>query len=225
MKIELKNEAIRLRKEGWSYAVISKQIQIPKGTLSNWLRNIPYAPNEEVTAAIKAGPLKSALSRNKSKLNSIASAKGLAKEEVGSITQRDLFLLGLGIYMGEGHKALETVRISNANPDIIKLAVLWLKGICGLGTENLTLAIHLYPDSDQQKALSYWSELTGIPLSQFGKTQLDARSGKSPLKHGKTPHGTAHLTVRSCKNPAFGVFLHRRIMGWIECACEQAGIV
>lgn len=86
---------------------------------------------------------------------------------------------------------------------------------------NLSLVIHIYPDNDEKSTLAYWSDLTGIPLSQFGKTQVDRRLNKSVRKHRSLPYGTAHLRIRSCGDPHFGVQLHRRILGWIEAAYKH----
>ena len=63
--------------------------------------------------------------------------------------------------------------------------------------------------------------MTNIPLSQFGKTQIDARENKSNKKKRKLPYGTAHLTIKSIGNRNNGVLLHRRIVGWIAAINRQ----
>jgi len=74
----------------------------------------------------------------------------------------------------------------------------------------------LYPDSDQEKSIKYWSKNTGIPENQFFKSTIDKRTDKKRPNEGKLPFGTAHVSVKSFGNKDFGVYLHRRIMAWIN---------
>ena len=221
MKKSLKEKALVLRKSGWSYNIISQRLGISKSTLCNWLKDVPYKPNEEVAQRIKNGPVKSAIKRHNQKIEAIKHAKKIAASEVGQITERDLFMLGVGLYIGEGSKVYETVRIINSEPEVIKLAMNWFRVACGLKTDNFSIAIHLYPDTPKKEALKFWSSLTGIPIKQFGKTQIDTRDNKSRKKRRQLAHGTAHITIRCNGEKNKGVFLHRKIMGWIEEIYKQ----
>ncbi|MEK7651934.1 MAG: helix-turn-helix domain-containing protein [Patescibacteria group bacterium] len=221
MKSYLKQKAIQLRKEGWSYSVIQKRTGISKSTLSNWLGNLPYRPNLEVRKSIKEGPLRSAIMRRKAKIRSIREIKIAAAKELGKLSKRDKWMLGLAIYMGEGSKTHDNIRVVNSNPEIIKSAVKWFSNNCDVPLANLAIRVHSYPDIDQDKTKVYWSGVTGIPLSQFFKNHIDTRTNKSVLKKRKLQYGTAHLIIKSCGKIKFGVILHRRIMGWIQEAYKQ----
>jgi hypothetical protein len=219
--LSIKEKAIDYRKRGYSYNMISEKLGLSKGTLSDWLKEIPYRPGEKVLKRIKLGQLKSAQFKHNQRMASIIEMKNLAKKELGVLTKRDLWSLGIGLYLGEGTKLQESIRIINSDPEIIKIAIKWLEEICGLKTENFTLAVHTYPDNNLKKTLNYWSKVTNIPKNQFGKTQIDKRTNKSGKKKRKLPYGTAHLTVKSKGKKEFGVNLHRRIMGWIESVSNQ----
>lgn len=221
MKRALRLRAVHLRQQGWSYNVIEQRLGVSKSTLSHWLREIPYTPNAKMIDRINEGLRKSVLFKHKQRLKSIADARSIAKREIGKLSQRDLFLLGLGIYIGEGSKLYEEVRVINANPEVIRLAVKWFREICKIPLANFGLVIHIYPDNSKKAALKYWSKVSGVPVSQFGKMQIDIRTNKSRKKHRMLPYGTAHLKVKACGNPQFGVQLHRRIIGWIEAVHEQ----
>ncbi len=210
-----------MRKQGDSYSMITSKLDVSKSTLSSWLKEIPYEPNEKVWARIKSGPLKSGKIKHNKKVQDIARIKKISGQELGKITARDVWMLGLGLYLGEGSKSYEIIRIINSDPKIIKLAVKWFKNTCGLSSKNITIAIHLYPDNDEKECLTYWSKAVNIPLVQFRKTQVDSRTDKSDKKMRKLPYGTAHVTIVSNGNPDFGVNLHRRIMGWIESSLGQ----
>jgi len=220
--ISIKEKAIRYRKQGYSYTMISQELGLAKSTLSDWLKEIPYRPNKKVIYRIGAARAKSARTRHKQKIANIFMAKKLAKKELGKLTKRDLWLLGIGLYWGEGDKfSNERVGIMNSDPKIIKTAIEWFRKICGVTTKNFVLTIHTYPDNNIVETIEYWSKITGIPKKQFGKTQIDKRTNKSRKKKGKLPYGTVKLVIKSNGKKEFGAFLHRRIMGWIEAVLSQ----
>src|SRR3989339_923696 len=216
-----KEKAIILRKKGYSYNMISEKLNISKGTLSCWFKEIPFIPNKLVIERIKKGPYKSGQIRHNQRVKDIAKIKKLAKEEIGTITKRDVWMIGVGLYIGEGSKSFETAQISNSDPDIIELAVKWFKNICGLKNDNITIVMHLYPDNNEKKCVNYWKKITDLPIKQFRKTQVDRRTNKSSNKRRKLPYGTVRLSIISNGNPDFGVNLHRRIMGWIESSLTK----
>lgn len=213
-----KQKAVAMRHNGWSYGDISQQLGVPKGTLSVWLRGIPYSPNLAVKQRIKKGQEVYGIQRHKERVIETQNLKIQGQLEVGTISRRDLWMLGIGLWLGEGSKTLEQIRLVNSDPIIIRLFIRWLKEICELENNNITLAMHLYPDSVEADCQSYWSKVTGLPSTQFRKTQIDRRLNKKPVKFGKNPFGTLHVTVVSNKNLDRGVRLHRRMMGWVAAA-------
>ena len=219
--LTLRQKAINLRKKGYSYGMIGKKLGLVKSTLSNWLQKIPYTPNEEVLNRIGKARMKMAATKRKQMLNNIQSMERLAKKDIGKISKRDLFLLGIGLYLGDGEKTYENVVITNSDPNIIKIAIKWFQNICGFEIKNFIPSIHLYPDNNIKKALNYWSKITGIPKKQFNKTQVDQRINKSEKKKRKLPYGTLHLKTKGFGKKNFGRSLHRRIMGWIDAVEKQ----
>lgn len=227
-KIYVKSEALKLREAGHSYNYISQIVRVSKSTLSLWLADIPYIPNQETIERIGKARAASGQVKSKIKRESIAAARKEAEKELGNISRRDLFMLGLGLYIGEGAKSTQTICIANSNPAVIVLMVRWLTKIFGLSQKNLRLCIHIYPDCDQEKSLQYWSKMTNIPISQFRKTSIDRRTDKKVNKEGKLPYGTAHLIVNSLGNKRFGVFLSRKIGAFSDKVLKlknNAGVV
>ena len=141
---DLKIEVIAYRKQGYSYLDISNKFGVPKSTLSGWLKGIEFKPNLKVRARVNLAVQKSIGVRRANKLKSIILAKQTAKKELGSLSRRDLWLLGIGMYIGEGAKSIENVRIINSDPLVIKTAVHWLKDICGLTNKNLSTIVSLF---------------------------------------------------------------------------------
>lgn len=209
-KVSCREKATQLRRAGFSYNLIAEEVGVSKSTLSVWLADIPYTPNEEVKRRIGTSLAAASLAKHKQKTASLEEARKLAQEDIGSYTDRDLFMFGLALYVGEGEKN-GNVGIVNANPYIITTAKQWLQKFYGIPDSSFTLAVHLYPDNDKDLSLQYWSQHTKVPLKQFGKTQTDRRRNKRSGKRGKLPYGTAHLRVRAAGNKAHGVLLSRRI--------------
>jgi len=212
----LRDQAIALRRKGFSYSLIKQRLGIPKSTLSNWLGNIPFQPNQEVIRRVGLARLKSALYKQRLKFDSIERAKIEAQKDITHLSKRDIFFLGIGLYLGEGEKTFENVKITNADPKIIRLAMKWFYETCGVRKENFRPSVHTYPDNVIKEVLKYWSKEINIPISQFGKTVIDTRQNKSNFKRKKLPHGTLQLRIASNGDPRLGVFLHRKIKAWME---------
>lgn len=214
-----KEKAIKLRVDGYSYNYIANKLKVSKGTLSDWLYDIPYEPNDETKKRMRGAINKMIKTKIAQKRDSIKKSKKEATEDMGELNKRDLFMLGLGLYIGEGTKSHYLTRVINANPKVINLAIRWFEDACDVGKNNFRIVLHIYPDNDEKECLSFWSNYTKIPLSQFGKTQIDQRK-KKQSKRGKLPYGTAHLTVKSNGNKKLGVFLFRKINAWMDIVLD-----
>jgi len=218
----LKLKAIKLRNAGYSYSIIRDKTGVSKSTLSNWLTFIPFQPNQEVLEKVGKAKLKSALYKQNLKFENIAKMKTEAEKDIGLLSERDLFMLGIGLYMGEGSKSLEQVSVTNSDPVIIKTAIQWFRKFLKLETKNFTLAIHAYPDTNLVESMNFWSKETKIPKVQFSKIVIDNRKNKSPLNKRKLLYGTVSLRIKNGGTIIPGVKgLHRKIMGWIENATKQ----
>ncbi|MEK7531511.1 MAG: hypothetical protein AAB545_01095 [Patescibacteria group bacterium] len=219
--IEKRKSAILLRKKGYSYSYIQKTLSISKSTINYWLADVPYVPNEETIRFIGEARAASGAAKNRIRLLSIQEAKAEALKKLGSLSQRDIFLLGLGLYIGEGSKTDGIVRITNSDYRIIQFAILWFKNSFFLGTKNFSVRLHLYPDTNEKEALDFWFQKIGIPLGQFQKSQVDYRQDKKVSRRGKLPYGTAHLSIRSGGVREFGVFLSREISAMMDSVLEN----
>ncbi len=221
-----RQQAVKLREAGHTYAYIMEKTGFSKSTLSGWLSDIVYTPNE--TTLRRLGRARAAASARKAhiKSQSLEQIQRNAIKDIAKITKRDLFMFGLGLYLGEGGKTNDIVRISSSDPRIIQIGIAWFESL-GVVKDQFAPRIHLYPDSDVQKSLQFWSQTTSIPISQFHKSQIDVRTGKKQSKKGRLPHGTLHLGVRGGGRKEFGVAFARRIHAWNDEVSKriQAGLV
>ncbi len=227
VKIQTKVESIKLRALGYSYSYISAHLGVSKSTLSVWLADVPYVPNIETITKIGKARAASIEAKQKIKRASIRSAKEQAIGEIGALTKRDGFMLGLGLYIGEGAKSTEQIRFVNSNPDIVCSGIRWFTQILGARRSQIKIRLHLYPDTDESTSLEFWSKKTAIPRGQFLKSQIDRRTNKKKMNSGKLPYGTAHVSVLSLGDERFGVFLARKIAAWSNFVLREnnAGLV
>ena len=201
--------------------MISAKLGVSKSTLSNWFRDRTFTPNVEVLDRIYHGPIKSAERSHNRKVKEINELLKAGAKELGSLSKRDLWLLGLGVYIGEGTKDHDIIRVINADPAVIRLSIRWFKEVVGLPEDNFAIRLHLYPDNNIQESIRFWQKETGLLHTNFQKVQIDHRENKKFLKRKKLPFGTAHITIKANGNPVFGVKLFRRIKGWMHGALSQ----
>ena len=218
---ELKEDAEKMRLEGYSYRLINERLGIPVSTMSYWFRDKPFTPNQEVLDRIKNGPGKAGLQRHNERREEVQSLRELGAQELGTLSNRDIWLLGLGLYIGEGSKTTEQIRIVNSDPAVVRMSIRWFKEACGLKDENLGISLHIYPDNDPNECMQYWKKVTGLKAENFRWISVDRRTNKKRSHAGKLLYGTAHITVVSKGNKEKGVRLFRRINGWIYGAMNQ----
>jgi hypothetical protein len=105
-----KDLAIKLRKSGKSYGQISKQLNVPKSTLSYWLSNIELSEKnkEKIYLRAKRKSCETLIRINKNQtFLAQERAKKIRKEaqsEVFELAKNRLFLVGTSLYWAEGYK-------------------------------------------------------------------------------------------------------------------------
>ena len=216
-----KEEAIKLRKEGNSYDYISSRISVAKSTLSAWLKDISFLPNELMVENRLRNINNIVSIKRVDKALSFRKATDYAKEKVKGLLERDVFMFGLGIYLGEGSKTASVTRVVNSDPRIIKFTMMWLKNCFGLTKKNFRIRLHMYPDNDENEVISYWMKTLKIERKFFQPSYIDVRLNKKKNRKGVLPYGTAHLGVVSNGNKDLGVLLQRKIIASIDFVLDQ----
>ncbi len=210
MKFKQRQTAETLRKNGASYDEILKSIKVSKSTLSLWLRNITLT-DEQKKILYTVPRQKNAYNLAKINQNKkIQVTKAILKEsslEVKNLLDNKLFLSGLMLYWAEGDKSemIEPVKFTNSDPLMIKLMIRWFKEICEVPEEKIRIALHIHELHNKIEIEKYWSNITGVSLEQFNKTQIK----ESTIKYRRNMlyEGTCSIRIHN-KN------LFRKIKGW-----------
>ena len=193
MKSEEKKIALKLRKEGKTYREILQQIDVSKGVLSLWLRNLPLSEKQ----LNRVTDLKDA-AREKASI----SIKRKWKEKYSIIYKNykppfndPFFMLGLGLYMGEGSKYSRCIaRLANSDYKILLIYKEWIERFFAENTLKWRgcAATHSYENNDRIK--KWWSRKLKLPLKQFNKT-IVSTSKASKRKRNHLKYGTFDLRV------------------------------
>ena len=218
---ELKPNAVKLRKKGFSIGKIERYLGIPRSTLSGWLRNIELSQKqkEKLTqnwknALVKARK-KAVLWHNAQKENRLIEAKGQALKtlEVVDITNKGTLELALAIlYMGEGTKKKIETSMGSSNPLILKFFLAMLKALYDFDLKKIKCQLNLRADQDPEKMKRFWSKELSVPIDNFGYVNLDKRTvGSKTYPYYK---GVCHVL---CGNVA----IQRKLTYLSEMFCKK----
>ena len=186
-----KQLVLSLRKRGFSYSQIKKEVKVSKSTLSLWLKDLPLS-RDRIQELRDRNPIRIERYRNTMKLKREIKEKesfNIVRKELKSFSRREKIIAGLYLYWGEGTKAaIGTTALTNTDPDMIKFFVKWLE-ILKVKKDKLRVVLHLYNDMNVIKEMKFWSDYINIPISQFRKpyiknTRLCDITYKSGFGHG-----------------------------------------
>jgi len=102
----LREKAIQLREEGYSYTQIKNEVNVSKSTLSLWLRNVQVSPSAlKRSVNIKDRKIERYRSTMQAKRKIvIRKACDSEKQIISKLSDREIYLIGFGLYLVEGKK-------------------------------------------------------------------------------------------------------------------------
>ncbi len=203
---EKKELAQKLRREGLSYKEILEQVPVSKSTISLWCRDIELTLEQKERLKAKRGSLRGAKVQQARRIVETKRIKAEARAELKSLTDYEFKIAGIMLYWGEGNKT-HNVGISNSDPGLIKFMMRWFRDICHVPESKFRAQVNIHSGQNELGIKQFWSEITGIPLSQFRKTYVKEEG----TGHRKNILYNGTLRVVICD-----VRLLRKILGWIE---------
>ncbi len=206
----LKSRAINLRKKGLSYGDIGKTLNLSKSTLSYWLKTVPLKPEYRERLYTKR-ILNLSLGWQSQKLRREREVEQIMKnasEEINlPLSDDTLRLMGAIAYWAEGNK-VGSFEITNSDPLFILFMIDWLRKVFGVKSETLKARLNIYPQQDEKKVKGFWSELTGVPIVNFGKSFVKPLNKN--YKKNNLYYGTIKIYVPR------GIDTKYRVFGWIK---------
>lgn len=232
VKIKEKERAIQLRRRGFSYNEILKEVPVAKSTLSLWLRDVGLAKRQKqrLTEKKKEAQRKGAEAKRQQRIYLTEKIKKEALKEIGKISNKSLRIIGTALYWAEGTKEKiynqrtysQGVQFGNSDPQMIKLFLKWIQKICGVSKKDISFTIFLHETAAGRKnqIRRYWAKITGLSLSQFDKIIWKRNKIKTKRKNtDENYYGLLKIVIRKSTN------LNRKIAGWVEGICKNCGVV
>ena len=175
---QTKERALEMRESGASLGEISQKLNVAKSTLSFWFKDIVFT--EASISKIKTngktksvqGLLRYAESKRKERIERHALQKQKGAKGLGVLSDRDILMVGLGLYWGEGYKYENgEFGFTNSNPQMIRFYLKWLK-LWNVEKHSLIfrLTLNEFFRKEEINIKSFWINFLSIDEKQFSKT-------------------------------------------------------
>lgn len=223
-KLKEREEAINLRRQGLTYSEILNKVPVAKSTLSAWLGevNLTTAQRQRITDKKKASMLRGAHARKAQRMSSSERIFSIANKRVGQISSRELWLLGVALYWGEGskqkiHSPSVGVMFANSDERMIKLFLKWLLQE-GLSFSELyfELYIHESRKKDTKDFQEKWAHALGVSPALFDRVYYKKGSNQTNRKNTVDLYkGLLRIKVRASTD------LNRAITGAVDAIARS----
>lgn len=225
-KSKEKIEAIKLRNSGESIKSIAKKLSVSSGSVSVWCKDVTLTQDQLRTLEKNARDpnygkrLLNSQKQRAQKEERIKKLLNLGISEIGELSKRELFLIGVALYWAEGFKKDNQVGFANSNPEMINLYIRWLYECSNIKKEDLITRVTInISHKDRLKEIEkYWSDSTEIPIENFRKPFFQQFKWKKIYENPNEYYGVLRIKVRKSTD-----FL-RKIHGWIKGLGNQGKV-
>jgi hypothetical protein len=210
-KVKEQAKARALRAQNRTLADIAKTLGVSKSSVSLWVRDVPFTPSLQLRGV--RGPHRRPHPAHEAKLRQIDELNREGAARIGTLSEEAFFVAGVALYAGEGGKTDGSVRFPNSDPEMVRLFCAWLRRFFTIDESRLRCCVYLHEGLDLEATETFWSELTEVPRSQFGKAY---RAKPDPsIRRNKHEHGCFYLKY-SCSRT------HREIMGLVRALLSSS---
>jgi hypothetical protein len=210
-KLAERQQARLLRGTGLPLDEIAARLGVSKSSVSLWVRDVEFESLPRVTRGRRREP--NALQRRRQAEIDRLLAEGRAR--IGRLSEREFLVAGVALYAGEGSKRDGALRFTNSDPRMVLFYCCWLRRFFEIDESRLRVRLYLHEGLDLAATIAYWSALTAIPASQFGKPY---RAVADPsIRHAKHVHGCVGVSY-SCS------VTHRSVMGLVHALLSGSAI-
>lgn len=217
-KVKLHQKAHLLRKRGISIRTIAKNLKISSSTASLWCRDIELS--EDQRAKLEGRGARTDLlrvyaqERHEDKIQRHNKILNEAIKDIERLNRKELFLFGVALYWAEGFKSIKEQQVGfcNSDPLMIKLILKWFQEILHISKEEFVLRaeFNIKHKDRLEEIENYWSELTGIPRSQFNKPYFQKTVWNRDYSNEEKYYGILRIKIRRSSE------LLVKIRGWIQ---------
>jgi len=171
-----KERAIELRKKGYSYNEILKEVKVAKSSLSLWLKDSPLTADEKISLKkrklgnITRGRIRAGATHRKNRLIRERGYYDEAKALFNKHGNKPLFHIGITLYWAEGAKRNNQFLFINSDPEMILCMVEWLESFLGYSRMELRYRLYIHKPYAHENLENFWMKLLQVTDEQFTKT-------------------------------------------------------
>jgi len=216
---QMKETVKKMRQDGVSLGDIVKKFGLNKSTVSFWCKDIILSESviQKIKTHGKEKSVKGLLRYSEFKRKERIDRNILQKEEgvifLGTLSDRDILMIGLGLYWGEGYKYENgEFGFTNSNPHMIRFYFKWLK-LWNIKKDSLIFRITLneFFRKEEKNIKLFWINFLDIKEEQFSKTTyIQTNLKKASLKDIEKYKGILRVKVRK------GTHTRNKVLGAIE---------
>lgn len=186
------NKAIEMRKEGKTVKFISSYLGVSKNFVVKWTKHLSNSWTNHRDILNKQKHLIS--SKKESKLEKEFRWTREAEDFYNQYKNEPLFMLGLGLYWGEGFKTGNQFGLSNSDVFLIKVWKKWTEQY--LPNYYFRYAIYAHSDVVVSDAFTFWrKELSLSDDEKIYYVICNPKSSKNVTKR-RLPYGTLKVQMR-----------------------------
>jgi len=209
-KVQEQERARDMRARNMTLQDIADELGVSKSSVSLWVRDVPFTPSKRRT-----GPQRRLHPAYEAKLLQIATLDLVGVRRIGTLDEEAFLAAGVALYAGEGAKTDGSVKFANTDPAMVRFFCAWLRRFFAIDETRLRVRVYLHDGLDLTAAQAHWSEVTGVPLTQFGKAY---RAVADPsIRRTKHEFGCVYVSY-TCATT------HRRVMGLVRALLSSSAI-
>jgi AcrR family transcriptional regulator len=223
-KDELRARARELRRQGMDYEQIAAALDVAKGSVSHWVRDLPIpARLSYVERSVRSvdGVRRYWAAERPAREARRSEVVEAAVAETGELTDRELLIAGAIAYWCEGsknkpHRRDHHVSFINSDPALIRFFLRFLD-TAGVPRTSPTYRVYIHQSADIAAAQIFWIKVTGASPERFRRPTLKRHNPKTLRKNvGEDYHGCLRIDV-----PRSAV-LYLKIEGWATAAMSSS---
>jgi hypothetical protein len=171
-----KNKAIELRKKGYSYSDIQKNISVSRGLLSYWFKDLVLTDEERLVIESKIltnrqkGLHKSCETNRNLRLNREIVVFEDAKRIFSKMREDVSFIIGISLYWAEGAKRHNVFQFVNSDPDMVCFMYKWIQKYLEMERSKIRFRLFIHDIPGYENIEMFWGSKLGLKPDIFQKT-------------------------------------------------------
>lgn len=205
-----------LRARGESLDEISKKTKVPRSTVYYWINKKKLSKKALIIIESKRTEARKLGGKSK-KIQRIELTRQIESKsirDIGIMSDRDLFMIGIALYWGEGSKQNEKnisqcVSFTNSDPKMMKIYCKWLTLIKIAPTKRkYTLYLHVNYKKREKEIKIKWEKYLSLNKIKWHSTVY--KKSITQREIDDKYNGMLRISLKKSTN------INRKISGWIK---------